>query len=216
MIKRYSNITLWLIGINIIFFLISIILISIYPQFIYSIALQPSSFLHGKFWTIITSMFMHGDVSHLFMNMFSLIFLGSFLERLIGSRRFLAIYFVSGIVAGIFFILFSFFPLNSVPGLGVSEKALAVGASGAIFGVAGMLAILTPRMPIYVMFIPVAMPMWFGVILILLVFTLLSAFAGLPIGNSAHLGGLVAGVIYALYLKNKYKKKARIIAKFYS
>ena len=214
--KQNSNITLWLIGINVVFFLIALLFLG---SFIKSdIAISAVNIENGKIWTLVTSMFMHDPnfIGHLFMNMFSLMFLGAFVERLIGSKRFLGIYLISGIIGSLFFYLFSTSFLSSIPGLGVSKEAWAVGASGAIFGIAGMLAILTPRMPVYILFIPVAMPMWFGVIFILLIFTFLSAVAGLPIGNAAHLGGLITGVIYALYLRNKYKRKAQMIARFYS
>ena len=209
-IKNNSNITLWLIGINVIFFMLVLILSLIFGEQIFSyIAFKPSDFIQGKYlWTIITSMFMHSGVGHLFVNMFSLMFLGAFVERLIGSKRFLGIYFASGIIAGLFYVLFA----AALGGMDIP----AVGASGAIFGVAGMLVILTPKMPVYILFIPVAMPMWFGVILMLALMWVLSITINLPIGNAAHLGGLLTGIIYALYLRNKYKRKARIIARFYS
>ena len=182
----------------------------IVPNFINYIALTPSYVLHGKYlWTILTSMFMHGSPFHLFANMVSLLFLGSFLERLIGRKRFFWVYMSSGLVASLFYILFALIFNGDL-------NMSAVGASGAIFGVAGMLAILTPKMPIYVMFIPIAMPMWFGVILIIAVLWILSATVGLPIGNAAHLGGLLTGVVYAFYLKNKYQRKARLIANHFS
>jgi hypothetical protein len=208
--KNNSNITLWLIGINVVFFLIVLVLSLIFGENILSyIAFKPSDFIQGKYvWTIITSMFMHSGVAHLFVNMFSLMFLGAFVERLIGSKRFLVIYFASGIVAGLFYVLFA----SALGGMDIP----AVGASGAIFGIAGMLVILTPKMPVYIMFIPIAMPMWFGVILMLALMWVLSITINLPVGNAAHLGGLLTGIIYALYLRNKYKRKARLISKFYS
>ena len=208
--KNNSNITLWLIGINVIFFMLVLILSLILGEQILSyIAFKPSDFIQGKYvWTIITSMFMHSGVAHLFVNMFSLMFLGAFVERLIGSKRFLGIYMISGIIAGLFYVLFAYaFGGMDIP---------AVGASGAIFGIAGMLVILTPKMPVYIMFIPIAMPMWFGIILMLALMWVLSITINLPIGNAAHLGGLLTGIIYALYLRNKYKRKARLISKFYS
>ena len=210
MIRNNSNVTLWLIGINVIFFLIVMVLSFILgDKFLSYIAFNPSDFVAGKnVWTIITSMFMHSGVAHLFVNMFSLMFLGAFVERLIGSKRFLGIYLISGIIASLFYVLFAY----AFGGMDVS----AVGASGAIFGIAGMLVILTPKMPVYIMFIPIAMPMWFGIILMLALMWLLTITINLPIGNAAHLGGLITGMIYALYLRNKYKAKARMISKFYS
>ena len=115
----------------------------------------------------------------------------------------------SGIIASLFFVLFAY-------AFNLDPNIPAVGASGAIFGIAGMLAVLTPKMPVYILFIPIAMPMWFGVILILIVMWFLSITVNLPIGNAAHLGGLLCGLAYSFYLKNKYKRKARIIADFYS
>ena len=209
--KQNSNVTLWLVVINVIFFLLIISLsFFVSSQLMNYISFKPSDFIQGKnLWTLLTSMFMHGGVAHLFANMFSLLFLGSFLERLIGSKRFIGVYFISGIIASLFYALFAY-------AFNLDPTIAAVGASGAIFGVAGMLAVLTPRMPVYIMFIPIAMPMWFGVILILIVLWLLSASIGLPIGNAAHLGGLLTGMAYAFYLRNKHKRKAKIISDFYS
>ncbi|UZE94099.1 MAG: rhomboid family intramembrane serine protease [Candidatus Pacearchaeota archaeon] len=180
------------------------------------VALQPTSILEGNYlWTIITSMFAHGGFMHLFVNMLSLMFLGSFLERLIGNKKFLAIYFISGIIASLFFVLFAISPLSSIPGIGISPENFAVGASGAIFGVGGVLAILTPKVPVFIMFIPIPMPLWFGIALIFVVMWVITAAAGLPIGNAAHLGGLVAGMIFGFYLRYKYKKKVAVLDRYF-
>jgi hypothetical protein len=207
---KLKNVTLWLIGINVVFFLAVAILSLIFGDIVLGyVAFNPSDFVAGKnVWTIFTSIFMHGGVTHLFVNMLSLMFLGGFVERLIGSKRFLGIYLISGIIANIFYVLFAYlFGGMTIP---------AVGASGAIFGVAGMLVILTPKMPVYIMFIPVAMPMWFGVILMLALMWLLTITINLPIGNAAHLGGLITGMIYALYLRNKHPHRAKLIADHFS
>jgi hypothetical protein len=204
----YFN-TIKIIAINIVFFLIATIAILINPNFINYIALNPSNILHGKYlWTIITSMFMHGGVFHLFANMMSLFFLGGLLERIIGRKRFLWIYMISGIVASLFFVGIAYI-FNS--DLNIS----AVGASGAIFGVAGMLAVLTPKMKVYILFIPIALPMWLGVILILVVLWIISAAFSLPIGNLAHLGGLLTGLAYSIYLRLKYPRRARMISNYF-
>ncbi|MBU2523171.1 MAG: rhomboid family intramembrane serine protease [Nanoarchaeota archaeon] len=197
--------TFWLIAINVLFFLIAIVISLFYPNFIDVVALKPSDVMHGKnLWTILTSMFMHAGVFHLFANMISLMFLGSFLEKIVGKKRFLWIYFISGIMGSVFYILFS------------NPNIPAVGASGAIFGIAGMLAVLTPKMPVYIMFIPIAMPMWFGVILIMGVLWLLTISAGLPIGNTAHFGGLIVGLGYAAYLRHKHPHKTQMISNHFS
>ncbi|MEM4215346.1 MAG: rhomboid family intramembrane serine protease [Candidatus Pacearchaeota archaeon] len=208
--REFYNFTLILIALNFLFFLLTLILQYIYGDIILeNIAIQPSFILKGeKLWTIFTSMFMHANLMHLFVNMMSLLFLGSFLERLIGSKRFLFIYIVSGIVASLAFV---FFALVFKSDLNVP----AVGASGAIFGVGGILAVLTPRLPVFILFIPIAMPMWFGIVLMLAVMWIVSAIVGLPIGNTAHLGGFVAGLIYGFYLRIKYKRRVAILDRIF-
>lgn len=194
------SITSWLILVNVIFFILIVILTSQNQTFIEYIALKPDNILQGKYiWTLLTSMFMHGSFGHLFVNMISLMFIGNFVERIIGRKRFFYFYLLSGLIAGLFFV---FLALIFKTELDIS----AVGASGAIFGLGGLLMILTPKLPVLVFFI-IPMPMWIAMLFLLGVLWILSLIAGLPIGNTAHLGGLLAGVVYGLYLKNKYKKK---------
>ena len=85
-------------------------------------------------------MFSHVLFFHIFANMFSLFFIGNFLEKIIGKKRFFWVYIVSGILGGIFFVASGIIFNNSSPG---------VGASGAIFGLLGVLAVLVPRSKIY-------------------------------------------------------------------
>jgi membrane associated rhomboid family serine protease len=206
--KKGMSVTLKLLILNFLFFMVMLVVLFRNPNASSFVALVPSQIIAGKqLWTIVTNMFMHADVSHLLMNMLSLVFLGSFLERVIGRRRFLVFYLSAGIFAGLFFVLFSYL-FNADLNVG------AVGASGAIFGIAGVLAVLTPKLPVYIMFIPIAMPMWFAVILILSLLWLLSSVAGLPIGNTAHLGGLIAGLLYGFYLRKKYRRKIYLLNRF--
>jgi len=173
------------------------------------LALTPSYIMHGeKLWTIFTTMFVHAGAFHLFVNMLSLFFLGSFLERIIGKKRFIMIYLISGILASLFFVGFAalFHQDLSMP---------AVGASGAIFGLGGILAVLTPRIPVYIMFIPIAMPLWLGIGVMLAAMWAISALAGVPIGNTAHLGGLIAGLAYGFYLRLRYKRKMRVLDRMF-
>ena len=174
-----------------------------------NIALQPSAVLIGEgLWTFFTSMFMHAGIGHLFVNMISLMFIGGFVEKLIGHKRFLGLYFGAGLFAGIFFVLISAL-------LNFDLNVYAVGASGAIFGLGGLLAILTPRLPVLVFFI-IPMPMWMAMIFLMAVLWALSAGLGLPIGNLAHLCGLLVGIIYGLYLKDKYPHKTQMINRYFS
>lgn len=173
------------------------------------VALQPAAVLAGRnLWTFLTSIFMHAGFAHLLVNMVSLFFIGSFVEKLIGKKRFLVFYLGAGLFAGIFFVLISLIT-------GTDLNVYAVGASGAIFGLGGLLAVLTPRLPVLVFFI-IPMPMWLAMIFLLGILWVFSLSLGIPIGNVAHLGGLLVGLGYGFYLKYKYPRKTAMISKYFS
>lgn len=173
------------------------------------IALKPSNILNYQYiWTFFTSMFMHGGFFHLFVNMLSLLFLGSFIEKLIGRKRYFWFYLISGLLSGIFFVLLSFVFKADI-------NTFAVGASGAIFGIAGLMMILTPNLPLYVMFIPIPIKAKYAIPGLLIVLWLIST-GGVPIGNTAHLGGLIAGLAYGFYLRHKFPNKTMILGKHFS
>lgn len=218
---RKFSVTGWLILVNVIFFVFLFSLIAFSGEAsaenIFSlIALQPNAFFSGQIWTLLTSMFMHGNFTHLFVNMLSLFFIGNFVEKLIGRKRYFWVYMLSGIFAGLFFVFLSYFFGASDLGARIfgSPEIFAVGASGAIFALAGLLAVLTPNLKVYVFFI-IPMKMWMAIIFLLLVLWGASVGADLPIGNTAHLGGLLFGLGYAFYLKKKYKRKTMVIRKYF-
>ncbi|MEM4358117.1 MAG: rhomboid family intramembrane serine protease [Candidatus Pacearchaeota archaeon] len=206
--KKRISITLILVLTNFLLFLVSMILLYINKSFADYLALKPANILQGKYlWTIILSMFIHAGFFHLFANMVSLIFLGSFLERIIGKKRFVFIYFISGIFASIAFILFSLLIKSEF-------NVYAVGASGAIFGIAAVIMILTPKLRVFIFPIPIAMPIYIAILIALFGLWAISLAAGLPIGNTAHLGGFIAGLVYGLFLRLKYKRKVMLINKY--
>jgi len=127
------------------------------------------------------------------------------LEKLLGKKRYLSFYLIAGIFAGIVFVLSS----QIFPG---DLNTYAVGASGAIFGLIGILMFLTPNLPVYLMFIPIPIKMKYAAPGMLIVLWLISIGGDLPVGNVAHLGGLIAGVIYGLYLKKTFPNKVKYIS----
>ncbi|MBQ6534124.1 MAG: rhomboid family intramembrane serine protease, partial [Opitutales bacterium] len=64
-------------------------------------ALSVGSVASGKLWTLLTYSFMHGGLLHIMCNMLGLYFMGRFVERALGPRRFLAIYFLGAIAGGL-------------------------------------------------------------------------------------------------------------------
>ncbi|MEK6847588.1 MAG: rhomboid family intramembrane serine protease, partial [Nanoarchaeota archaeon] len=195
------SITFILILITVVTFILFTILISANVIPIDFVALKPSNILQGAYlWTFLTSMFMHAGFFHLFVNMLSLLFIGSLVEKILGKKRYIYFYVISGILAGLFFVFSSLI-------LSADMNTFAVGASGALFALVGLLTLLTPNLPVYVMFIPIPIKMKYAAPGILILLWLISVAGNLPIGNTAHLGGLLAGLVYGVYLKNKYKRK---------
>jgi membrane associated rhomboid family serine protease len=217
------SVTMILILINVLAFTVFFVLLSFYknPEVLYDfIALKPLNILQGKYlWTFITSMFMHGGLLHLFINMFVLFSLGGTMERIIGRKRFLWFYLISGIFAGLLFVVLAGLFGGSEVGAKIFGSSLipAVGASGAIFAIAGLFVILTPKAKFMIIFLPFfSLPAYIMIPLILVVTWIASAASGFPIGNTAHFGGLVAGLAYGAYLRTKYKRKTRMISKYFS
>ncbi|MFW6029720.1 MAG: rhomboid family intramembrane serine protease [Halanaerobiales bacterium] len=219
---RNISITFWLIGINIAMFIIFLIvgyfsepLFGISNKIFFDnfIALKPINILQGKaLWTFITSMFMHGGIGHLLINMFVLFSLGGVMERIIGRKRFLWFYIISGIFASLVFVLLAGFFGNSEIGAAIfgSPTISAVGASGAIFAIAGLFVVILPKAKFTIIFFPFfSLPGYIMVPGILVITWIASVVGGLPIGNSAHFGGFLAGIVYGFYLRKNYKRKIK-------
>jgi len=83
--------------------------------------------LGGEWWRVLTAMFLHGSMTHLLMNMFSLYIVGRAMELYLLSREYLLIYFITGILGGL--VSLYFHPIT-----------VGIGASGAIFGIFGALS----------------------------------------------------------------------------
>jgi len=210
---RNLSITGWIILINVILFIVAIF-VGAYSSpncnetACKFLALAPSNILQGKYlWTLLTSMFMHANFTHLFVNMISLMFIGSFVEKIVGRKRFLWFYLAAGLIAGLTFVFLALI-------FNAELNIYAVGASGAIFGLGGLLMILTPKLPVLVFFV-IPMPMWIAMLFLLFVLWGVSIWANIPIGNTAHLGGLLVGVVYGVYLRQKYKRKITMLNRFF-
>jgi membrane associated rhomboid family serine protease len=157
------------------------------------LGLQTASFLQQP-WTIVTNLFVHGSIWHILFNMITLYFFGTFLIRLVGTRDFLIIYFLGGIAGNLVFMLFAYFNFLTSP------YSIVIGASGAIFALGGALAVLTPRLRVFVFPIPAPMPLWVAVIG---GFVLVSFMGG--VAWQGHLGGLVFGLLAGFVLRRRVR-----------
>lgn len=204
------SVTFILILINVIAFIFFATLLALNVLSLDFVALKPSNITQGKYlWTFVTSMFMHGGLFHIFANMFSLFFIGSLVERLLGRKRYFYFYMISGLLAGVFFVLSSKLIFTG------DFNTFAVGASGALFGIVGLLVLLTPNLPVFIFFIPIPVKMKYAGLGILVVLWFISIAGDVPIGNTAHLGGFVVGIAYGLYLRNKFPNKTKMISRHF-
>ena len=179
-----------------------------------SIALRPLNVLSGNYlWTLVLHIFVHGSVGHLLINMFVLFSLGMLCERIIGRKRYFWFYLLSGIFAGVLSVIASgFFGYGFGERVFGSPEVYMVGASGAIFAIAGLFVMLLPRLRFMIIFLPFfSLPAYVMVPLILVLTWLASLWGGLPIGNVAHFGGFLAGIGYGFYLRQKYKRKVALL-----
>lgn len=133
---------------------------------------------HGEWWRLFTAMFLHASFFHLAINMYSLYFVGSIMEQVIGRWRFLVLYLVSGIA-------------GSAGALLLSPLSPTVGASGAIFGILGGLFVLERRRHISTG----------GQVAGLIVLNLVITFAfSSTISVGGHVGGLIGGIVLMVAL----------------
>ena len=134
--------------------------------------------LRGEYGRIIYSMFLHAGTEHLFNNMVILFFLGAMIEKVTGHIQLLLIYLLSGIGANICSLLYKVMTMDSMA---------SVGASGAIFGLDGVLLA-------WILLDGQAMPdVTPRRVLLMIVLSLYSGFTAHNIDNAAHVGGLLTG-----------------------
>ncbi len=152
--------------------------------------------LAGEYWRIFTAMFLHFSILHIGLNMLSLFLVGRTVEILYGKWRYLTIYLLSGILGGIITLFFT--PLN----------VLSVGASGAIFGVFGALGVFfivnRRALGAYGNGAIGQWIFWLGL-------NLIWGFTTPGIGILDHIGGLVAGMLIALILMPRQRRRSRML-----
>jgi membrane associated rhomboid family serine protease len=152
-------------------------------------------------WTIVTYMFLHQGLGHVFFNMLGLVIFGPRLETHLGGARFVALYLLSGVSGAL--LSFAFTPFAQI-----------VGASGAILGITLGFARYWPRETIYVWFVPTQVRV---LVVVYVVMDVLGGFTagGDGIAHFAHLGGLAGAYAY-LKLIERRPLRSRLVAKIKS
>jgi len=143
-------------------------------------------------WQLLTYGFMHGGLTHLFFNMFALYMFGSDIERLFGSRRYLAYYLLCIIGAALMHLI--------VVAAANMPPLPTVGASGGVFGLLLAFGMAFPKRTLMLIFPPIPMPAWLFVTLygiFELVMGVTQTASG--IAHFAHLGGMATGFVIIRY-----------------
>ena len=156
-------------------------------------ALNGPAVLSGEWYRLLTHIFLHGDIMHLGNNMLILFCLGNALEHYVGKIPYVVLYFFSGILAGLGSVVYN------------TNNTVSVGASGAVFGVAGAMAWLVLRNK-------GRLTGFTGPRMIL--FVLLSVYAGFVeqgIDNAAHIAGLIAGFFLAMLIYRKPEAETEVV-----
>ncbi len=178
--EQNRHYTLWLTGIIAAVFALQMR----FPEITANFQLV-STYAWSRPWTLLTAIFLHASITHILFNGFGLVMFGSILEQTIGSKRFLVVFFTAGLLSSIASIFF--------------YKAV-VGASGAIFGVIGALAVLQPNLTVWVYYIP--MPMYVAAV-VWAASDLLGFIVPTRIANAGHLAGLATGIIAGFIIRGR-------------
>jgi len=177
----FERAPLLLAAVAVVFFVVQIA----FPPFENALILDSSEVLTSP-WRLVTAIFLHGDPVHLFYNVLALIIFGLILEQIIGRKKFYVLFFAGGIVASI---------------AAAALYPLSLGASGAVFAVLGCLAVLRPRMTVWIYMFP--MPMAAAAVLWFLI-DMVGLIAPSGIANAAHITGIIFGAAFGLYLKKSH------------
>ena len=169
-----------IIIVNFLFFIVSSISRDAFNQ----LGLIPIIFWEQP-WSLITSMFVHANFWHIFVNMLMLYFFGSYVSRLVGSGTCMLVYFGGGLLGNILYLLLG------------EPLSIAVGASGAVYALAGTLVVMMPNLKVAIWGI-IPMPLWVAVLVFMVLFSFLPHVAW-----QAHLGGLAVGLIAGYFFRRR-------------
>lgn len=193
-VKRYSYITFAIIFVNVLIFLCTD-LFQI-GRLIAGGCLSWQSVLNDhEIYRILTCMFLHGDIGHISSNMLALLATGDVVERDMGHVRYLVLYLLSGAMASISSVGYHYM---------LGESSSSIGASGAVYGVAGamvMMFLMNPYLRRQENFTRM------GIFVVFLFYSLFTGTQG--IDHAAHLGGFVAGGLVYFLMRQIYSAKMK-------
>lgn len=171
-------------------------------------ALFPTGSPFFEWWQPITYMFLHGDFTHLFFNMFALYMFGRQIEIDLGTKRFLIYYFACGVGAALVQLGIAQIDISNLSDPYLYLRIPTLGASGAIFGLLLAFGMLHPNVMIMLLIPPIPMrAKWFVLIygLLELCFIILSPNDG--VAHFAHLGGMFFGWLLLVFWSRRDRSR---------
>lgn len=195
--QNIPPITRYLIIANVVVFFICLLFAPVQKFLIDEGALYPVFYnangtlhfnLHFKLWQLVSYMFLHANLPHIFFNMYSLWMFGGVIERTLGRNRFLVFYFISGIGAGLCQILMQLFTADS-------DLAATIGASGACYGILLAFGLFYPNQRVILLFPPIPIKAKWLVIGYAILEAYLAFNTNSNIAHFAHLGGMFFGLL---------------------
>ena len=157
------------------------------------LALSPQGIRSGYVWQLLTFQFLHGGFFHIIFNLLALWSFGRGLEQILGTRKFLQIYFGAGVIGGILQLILGFIGPKLWGGY-------TVGASAGICGMIAVYAMLEPHGTIHFWMIPLRAKTVLIGLAAFSVFGIIVPFD--RSAHAAHLGGLVTGVAFVRWFLN--------------
>lgn len=176
---------------------------TVFPQMNDSLAAYFPLSPEFKSWQIITHMFMHGSIMHIAFNMLTLASFGPLLERFLGEKKYILLYFLSGLGA---YALNSLWIYYEIVSTNQFINIAMVGASGAIFGVVAAFTALYPDAEMMIMFIPfpIKAKILLPIVIVGSVFLGINNVGG--IAHFAHIGGAIVGyILIKIWGRNRYR-----------
>ncbi len=149
-------------------------------------------------WQLVTYAFLHANLAHIGLNMWALFLFGRDVERTLGARHYILLYFAAVVSAAIVQLA----AVTATRHAGISPT---IGASGGIFGVLLAFGVLYPRRTVMLLFPPIPMPAW----LLVIVFGLIELANGVlgteaGVAHFAHLGGMLGAYLELRYWRQRH------------
>jgi rhomboid family protein len=162
-----------------------------------SMAMTIAGIQNLQYWRLITSMFLHGGFGHILFNMYGIYLFGTLVAPHIGTSRFLGLYFISGVLGNVLWMIANWHSPGIMTPEGFYISYSLVGASGGVFGVMLGAAMLEPQRQFILLIPPIpikckTMVVVYGVI------EIFSELSGMQSGiaHLAHLGGMLGGYVF--------------------